>query len=146
MMYSDLMDRAYPGMKGDSRDDLVESFPVGADLGFGLICGESAEGAVVPGAGTRITGLSLHTHTIPFDVNRYRKTDCASVLRRGAGWAVVAAGGGVTPGRPVRFSTTGMVSDDGELALPNAVFRSGRVTLATGVEIALIELHHPFAA
>ncbi|MBB2918325.1 structural cement protein Gp24 [Cupriavidus alkaliphilus] len=145
MMYSDQMDPAFPGMKVDSRDDLVESFPVGADLGFGLVCGKGADGLLVPGAGTKVAGISLQTHTIPFNVNKYVKTDCASILRRGGVWAVVTPGASATNEGPVKFANDGTVSDNGGNALPNAVFRSDKVTLVNGAEIAWVELHNPFA-
>jgi hypothetical protein len=145
MMYSDQMDPAFPGMKVDSRGDLVESFPVGADLGLGLVCGKDATGLLVPGAGTKVAGISLQTHTIPFNVNKYVKTDCASILRRGGVWAVVTPGAPVTNERPVKFANDGTVSDNGSNALPNAVFRSDKVTLLNGTEIVCVELHNPFA-
>ncbi|WP_232232348.1 hypothetical protein [Cupriavidus sp. amp6] len=145
MMYSDQLDPAFPGMKIDSRDDLVESFPVGADLGFGLVCGKDASGLLVPGSGTKLAGISLQTHTIPFNVNKYVKTDCASILRRGGVWAVVTPGASVTDEGPVKFAEDGTVSDNGSKALPNAVFRSDKVTLLDGTDIVSVELHNPFA-
>lgn len=146
-MYEDQMDPAFPGMKVDLRDDLVESFPVGADLPFGLVCGLYADGLLGPGGGTiRICGISLHTHTVPYGVDRYVETDCASVIRRGMVWARATPGGTVTVNYPVSFNADGTVSDGGALRLANAVFRTPKITLRNGTQVARVELHNPFTA
>ncbi len=146
-MYENYQSRAFAGMKGDSGDDRVESFPVGAaGLGLGLVCGTNASKILVPGAGTKVRGISLHSHTITGA--GYVQYDCASVMTKGHVWAQVAAGGAVTEDGPVSFAADGRVADAGT-ALPNAVFRSGIVSVTdpAGVasNIALVELHNPFA-
>lgn len=144
-MYEEQMEPAFAGMKVDSGDDRVESFPVGADLGFGLICGTNAQGLVVPGPGTKVRGITLQTHTIAFNVNKYIATDCASVMTRGLVWAKVTAAGAVTKDGPVKYAADGTVADAGASTLANAVFRSAKVTLLDGTAIAAVELHNPFA-
>ncbi|MEN5338915.1 hypothetical protein ABE583_02830 [Stenotrophomonas sp. TWI143] len=146
-MYEDYQSRAFAGMKGDSGDDRVESFPVGAaGLGLGLVTGTDASGVLVAGAGTKVRGISLHSHTI--NGAGYVQYDCASVMTKGHVWAQVAAGGAVTVDGPVSFAADGRVANAGT-ALPNAVFRSGivAVTDPAGVSsnVALVELHNPFA-
>ncbi|WP_234788140.1 structural cement protein Gp24 [Cupriavidus necator] len=144
MMYQDQMDPAFPGMKVDSRDDLVESYPVGADIAFGIVCGTDATGVLVPGTGTKVRGIALQTHTVPYNVDKYIKTDCASVLRRGGAWTRVTPGAAVTEEGLVKYAADGTVSDAGATTLPNAVFRSPKIVLMSGVEIAFVELHNPF--
>lgn len=146
-MYEDYQSRAFAGMKGDAGDDRVESFPVGsAGLGLGLVTGTNASKILVAGAGAKVRGISLHSHTIT-GVG-YVQYDCASVMTKGHVWAQVAPAGAVTEDGPVSFNADGRVADAGTL-LPNAVFRSGivAVTDAAGVSsnIALVELHNPFA-
>jgi len=146
-MYEDYQSRAFAGMKGDAGNDRVESFPVGAaGLGFGLVAGTDADGRLVPGAGAKLRGVSLHTHTITG--GGYLQFDSASTLTRGHAWAQVADGGAVTEDGPVHFDADGRVSDAGT-ELPNAVFRSGVVSVfdPAGVtsNVALVELHNPFA-
>lgn len=144
-MYENQMDVAFPGMKVDSGDDRVESFPVGADLPFGVVCGTNASDVVVPGPGTKVRGISLQTHTVPYDVNKYIATDCASVMTRGLVWTRVTPAAAVTKDGPVKFAADGTVSDAGANTLPNAVFRSAKVTTSDGVEIVAVELHSPFS-
>ena len=146
-MYEDYQSRAFAGMKGDSGDDRVESFPVGvAGLGLGLVTGTDATGVLVPGAGTKVRGISLHSHTITGA--GYVQYDCASTMTKGHVWAQVTAAGVVTVDGPVSFAANGTVADAGT-ALPNAVFRSGIVSVTdpAGVasNVALVELHNPFA-
>lgn len=141
-MYQDQMDVAFAGMKADSGFDRVESFPVGAaTLPFGVVVGTDAQGLLVPGPGTKVRGLSLHSHAVPGTT--YVKTECASVMARGLAW--VRASGTVTEDGPVKFGTDGVVSDAGANTLANAVFRSGKVSTMSYGDIALVELHNPFS-
>ncbi len=146
-MYENYQQPAFAGMKGDAGDDRVESFPVGAaGLGLGLVAGTDANGILVPGAGTQVRGISLHSHTITGP--GYVQYDCASMMTKGHVWAQVAPAGAVTEDGPVSFNAAGQVADAGT-ALPNAVFRSEAIEV-TGVDgavstIALVELHNPFA-
>ncbi|WP_454691137.1 structural cement protein Gp24 [Achromobacter aloeverae] len=141
-MYENYQPPAFAGMKADSGDDRVETFPVGADTPFGVVAGTDANGILKPGAQTKVRGITLHTHTIT--AGMYKTGDAASVMRRGLVWAVVTANGTVTEDGPVSFSAAGTVSDGDATKLENATFRSVIVT-ADGVQIAKIELHDPFA-
>jgi hypothetical protein len=139
-MYEDQMDIAFAGMKADAGDDRVESFPVGADtLAFGVVTGTDAAGLLVAGAGTKVRGITVHSHAVPGAT--YVKTECASVMTRGLIWA--KATGTITKDGPVSFNASGVVANAGTL-LPNAVFRSAATTV-TGDTIALVELHNPFS-
>lgn len=143
-MYDDQMDRAFAGMKADSGDDRVESFPVGAaGLGFGLVAGTDGTGVLVPGAGTKVRGVSVHSHAAGVREGKYSATESASMMTRGLVWAVVTPAGAVTEDGPVSFAADGTVADAGT-ALTNAVFRSGLIAVAGG-NVALVELHNPFA-
>lgn len=142
-IYDDQMEVGFAGMKADSGEDRVESFPVGtAGLGFGLVTGTNATGELVPGAGTQVRGISVHSHAIPREA--YEQFDCASVMTRGLVWAQVTPAGTVTPGGPVSFAATGTVADAGANVLANAIFRGASATV-TGGTIAVVELHAPFS-
>lgn len=143
MLYDKMMDPAFPGMKGDSGDDRVESFPVGANtLEFGIVAGTDAGGLLVAGPGTKVRGLTLQSHC---HLSKYVKGDSASVMRRGLAWVTVTAGGAVTNDGVVKFAADGTVADAGANTLPNAAFRSGKVTRNDGTIIALVEMHSPVA-
>lgn len=145
-MYEDRMQPGFAGMKVDSGDDRVESFPVGAaGLGLGLVCGTDANGVLVPGAGTKIRGVSLHSHFAMTGQNAYLQYDCASTMTRGLAWCRVTTGGTVTKDGPVSFAADGTVSDAGT-ALPNAIFRSEAITITSPDQVIVaVELHNPFA-
>lgn len=147
-MYENYQTRAFAGMKADSGDDRVESFPVGAaGLALGVVTGTDANGVLVAGPGVKVRGISLHSHTITGA--GYVQYDCASVMTRGLVWAQVTASGAVTEDGPVSFAADGTVANAGANVLPNAVFRSGivAVTDPNGVasNVALVELHNPFS-
>lgn len=142
-MYDDYQDVAFAGMKVDSGDERVESFPVAANLPIGVVCGTDANGRVVAGPGTKVRGITLHSHTITSET--YVQYDCASVMARGLVWARVTPAAAVTKDGPVKFAADGTVSDAGANTLPNAVFRSAKVTTSDGVEIVAVELHNPFS-
>lgn len=141
-MYEQYQAPAFAGMKGDAGFDRVETFPVGADTPFGVVAGTNAQGLLVPGAGTKVRGITLHSHALTAGV--YKQHDAASVMTRGLVWARVTTAGDVTVDGPVSFAADGTVSDDGATALNNAVFRSEPVAV-DGVEIVLVELHNPFS-
>jgi len=139
------MDPGFAGMKADSGDDRVESFAVGtATLQFGIVVGSAVGTDIVggPGAGTKIRGITLHSHAIPGA--SYALHDCASVMTRGLVWARVTAAGAVTKDGPVTYAPDGTVADAGGTLLANAVFRSAKVATADG-DIAVVELHAPFS-
>lgn len=142
-MYENYQDVAFAGMKVDSGDDRVESFPVAGNLPIGVVTGTDAQGRLVPGPGTKVRGITLQSHTIT--AQTYVQYDCASVMTRGLVWARVTPAAAVTKDGPVKFAADGTVSDAGANALPNAVFRSAKVTTSDGVEIVAVELHNPFS-
>lgn len=144
-MYEDYMLPAFAGMKVDSGDDRVESFPAAGDVAVGVVCGTNASGLLVAGPGTKVRGVSLHTATLPYDRYHYVEGDSVSTMTRGLVWARVTAAGTVTEDGPVKFAADGTVSDGGANTLNNAVFRSGIVTGPNGQQIARVELHNPFS-
>lgn len=143
--YDDYMDRAFAGMKGDSGNDRVETFAASGDIPFGVVV-TSAAGSLSASAGGSgdIRGISLHSHAVKGDA--YAEGDAVSTMTRGLCWAKVDGSQAVTQDGAVYFAAAdGTVSDlITGIALPNAVFRSGKVTVAGG-DIALVELDHPFA-
>lgn len=142
-MYEDQMDIAFAGMKADSGDDRVETFPVGADtLAFGVVSGTDANGLLVAGGGTKVRGVTVHSHAVQNQT--YVKTEAASVMTRGLIWCAVADGKVVTEDAAVKYEADGTVGSDATTALNNAVFRSGKVETALYGDIALVELHNPF--
>jgi hypothetical protein len=150
-MYENQMDPAFAGMKADLIFDNVESFPVGAaNLAFGIVTGTDANGLLVAGPGTKVRGLTLHSHAVRggvvAGVPGYVATECASVLTRGKAWVKVTASGAVTLDGPVKFAADGTCADAGANTLTNAVFRSAKITTQYGFgDIALVELHNPFS-
>lgn len=145
MLYDNLMNPAFAGMKADSGEDRVESFPVGATpIPFGTVVGTNAQGGLVPGPGTKVRGIAIHSHACGAQYVQY---DCASVMRRGLVWARLTASGAATADGPVSYAADGTVGNAGANVLPNASFRkspTGTVTITTpeGV-LALVELHDP---
>lgn len=137
------MDRAFAGMKADAGFDRVESYPVASAIDFGAVCGTNADGLLVAGAGTQVRGVALHSHTITGGA--YKQYDAASVMRRGLVWCAVLAGEAIVEDTGVKFDAAGLAVANASTtgtALPNAVYRSGPVTVEGGT-IALVELHAP---
>lgn len=144
-MYENQMDPAFAGMKADSGFDRVESFPAGtAGLDFGVATGTDANGLLVPGTGTKIRGVSVHSHAAGIVGGRYAPTECVSTMTRGLVWG--KATGTVTKDAVAKYDpATGIFSDAGSATIPNSIFRSGATAVAGG-SIVLVELHAPFAA
>lgn len=149
-MYDDQMDPAFGGMKADAGDDRVETFPAGTNgIAFGVVGGTDANGLLVPGPGTRVRGITVHSHAVRGAAltgtdHKYAATEAVSVMTRGLIWARVTSAGSVTDGGAVSFAADGTVANAGANVLANAQFRSGAVTTADGV-IAVVELHNPFS-
>ena len=147
-IYDLIQPKAFVGMKVDSMDDNVDSYPSGGNIPFGRVCVFDAPGsrivivspaAVLPGP---IAGIALHDHVIGSIgavvgipalsgwVPGYREYDAVSVLRKGRVWAQVhpALGiAGIIPGARVSFEAiTGLVTTGtaGTAAIQNARFRS----------------------
>jgi len=145
--------QAMPGMKADSMDDNVESWACGAaPIGFGLICGRTATGAmtIIPGGpAPLLIGASIHDHVIA-SRGGYTQYDAVSILTRGRVWCVVDVATGVADGAPVFYSAaTGAVNNTNtNVALVNAVFRSGVASVfallgGAPATVAIVEMHYP---
>ena len=166
-IYEQLQAIAFTGMKVDSMDDNVDTYPVSGvnDIPFGrVMCFVGPNDNKVqltadplPGP---IAGISLHDHVIGAFGNVYRQYDAMSCLTRGRVWADVSTLAGsaasIAFGNNVTFElATGMVTglvSAATGALANARFRSGPInvppiwpsgTIGSGI-IALVELHYPF--
>lgn len=142
-IYDDYMQPAFAGMKADSGNDRVESFAATAAVPFGVVVTGTGETVAAGGADT-VRGISLHSHAVAG--SEYAEKECVSTMTRGLCWARVTEGQAATAEGAVYFAAAdGTVSDlNTGTALTNAVFRGDKIT-ADGVDIALVELHHPFA-
>lgn len=141
--YSQNMDKAFPGMKFDTRPDWVESYAAEGNTGFGVCVefGTDAEKQVKVFDGGTIAGFSLHTNKAP---GGYKNTQTVNVLRKG----VVAvrvdgdAGAGVAKGQPVYvIAETGYATDDdtGNTAVPGCVFHGAAFDFE-GNPVAFVEI------
>lgn len=158
-IYDMLQPIAFAGMKGDSMDDNVDSHPSSNEIPFGRICAFQGANSNIVGLGPvaligPVAGIALHDHVVGAYGNGYRQYDAVSVLTRGRAWCEVAAGAvQVAMNNPVSFITSdGTVTGGtvGTAALPNAVFKSGIITIPPlfpsltigAMQIALVELHY----
>lgn len=136
-MYDQLQQKAFAGMKGDSRYDLVESFAAENEIPFGSVVTQGSRAEQVKLGGAKAVGIALHSHTI---VGGYVQFDAVSVLRKGVAWCVVKEGETVTNGSAVNFDpVSGKVGKSGT-ALPNATFKSDVVDCGQYGKLALVEL------
>ena len=136
-MYDQLQQKAFAGMKGDSRYDLVETFAAETVIPFGAVVtqGTGAEQAKLGGA--KALGIALHSHAV---VGSYAQFDAVSVLRKGVAWCVVKDGEAITAGSAVSFDpASGKVAKTGT-ALPNATFKTAVVDCGKYGKLALVEL------
>jgi len=150
--YANYMAPAFIGMKADSMDDNVDTFACGSvNVDIGVAVQRTAAGALTCKNGASATlgvGVSLHDHIIGY-YGTYRQYDAISVLTRGRVWVALADGTGVADGAAAKADpTTGKFSTTGTLAVTNAVFRSGPISLLNidGVNTtlgAIVELHYP---
>lgn len=139
-MYEDQMEPGFPGMKCDSGDDRVETFPAAAGVPFGRVVATEPGGevAALPAPPyTRLRGVALQSHTL----DAYAQFDAVSVMTSGLAWAESLAD--VEPG-PALVNEAGQLAPAGE-ALPNAEVRGPVVALEDGRFIAPLELHAPAA-
>lgn len=164
--YDQLQPIAFNGMKVDSMDDNVESWPAEGQILFGCVCNFASAG--VGGRGFRkvsvnntpvgpVAGIALHDHVIGAYGPGYKLYDAVSVLTRGRVWALVdtSAPAPIQEGEPVTYMpATGMVTTGaagGALVLPNATFRSKAISIPPvwpsntlgACIIAQVELHYP---
>jgi hypothetical protein len=147
----------FPGMKSTSEDDLVESWPAGAECDFGTVVtkGVSANGTgalvVSSGGAGSVAGIALHDHIVA-TYGHYSAGMAVSVMKAGRVWcAVDGAGAGIAEGVPLAYNpANGKVNSTGT-AVIHAVFRGPMTTYydyPTGVStnIVEVELHYSFAA
>jgi hypothetical protein len=163
--YDELQPIAFVGMKVDSMNDNVESWPSMGPIPFGCVCTFGDAG--VGGRGTRkvgvgnnpvgpVAGIALHDHIIGAYGTGYRLYDAVSVLTRGRVWAQVdPVAAPIQEGEPVSFMPdTGFVTTGaagGALLMPNATFRSKVISIPPvwpsevlgACTIAIVELHYP---
>lgn len=136
-MYDQFQQKAFAGMKGDSRYDLVESYAAESAIPFGVVVTQGATMTKVKVGGGKPVGVALHSHAV---VNGYETFDAVSVLRQGVAWCVVKDGESITAGSAVNFDpVSGKVAKTGT-ALPNATFKTDVVDAGKYGKLALVEL------
>lgn len=154
-VYDDQMERGFPGMKCDSGDDRVESFPAFAAIPFGRVVATNPATAqstpldnppvnLPTGAFTQGRGVSLHSHAVSNTPDGYAQYDCVSVMTRGLCYVECAASTALTVNGPLEVDGQGRAAATG-IALNNAVIRGPVVTLANGQYMVPVELHSPMA-
>ncbi len=82
------MDTAFAGLKGDIRNDTVESYAASEDIEFGRgVMANTTDPAhvvdVADNAGGVFRGIALHIHN---EARKYEEKDTVSVLRKGMAW------------------------------------------------------------
>jgi hypothetical protein len=141
------MTPGFPGMKSSAEDDNVQTFVTSVDVAPGLIThSDAAMKTLVPPttSGSVAAGLVLfdgeYQYQRAFQASAITGNVIgaklpANVLRKGKGWATVSTANGATctPGKPVKYSTDGTVSDQGTLTLPGAVFRTAAIVPTTNL-------------
>lgn len=136
-MYEAFQQKAFAGMKGDSRYDLVESYAAESAVPFGVIVTQGAKVNQVKLGGSAPVGIALHSHAV---VGGYVQYDAVSVLRQGVAWCVVKEGETLTAGSEVKFEpATGQLTQSGT-ALPNATLKTDVVDCGQYGKLALVEL------
>lgn len=136
-MYDQFQQKAFAGMKGDSRYDLVESYAAENEIPFGTVVTQGTGINQVTLGGTKPLGIALHSHAV---IGGYVRCDAVSVLRKGLAWCVVKDGEAITAGSAVNFEpVSGKVVKTGT-PLPNAIFKSDVVDCGKYGKLALVEL------
>lgn len=142
---------AFVGMKEDSMDDNVDTMAASGTVNIGVAVKRTAASAITVTNGASATlgvGVSLHDHIAGY-TNGYADKTAVSVLTRGRVWVALADGTGVNDGIACKADgTTGLFSTTGSVAVTNAVFRSGPLSLlnidgVTTTLAAAVELHYP---
>lgn len=155
-MYENQQEIAFAGMKVDSGDDRVESFPCALEIPFGrVVATNPANTPVSPvdnsplglptGAYTKIRGVSLQSHVGGGNAS-YLQGDCASVMTRGLVWVEAAAATAITLNSQLLYNAAGQALAAAGTAMEGAVVRGAVVTLASGKFIVPVELHSPMDA
>jgi hypothetical protein len=150
--YANYMAPAFIGMKADSMDDNVDTFPASALINVGVAVQRTAAGASTIKVGATsaalCVGVSLHDHIVGYQGN-YRQYDAVSVLTRGRVWVAVDDPTGVVDGAAAHVTAaTGAFNTTGTITVTNAVFRSAAIDLlnvdwTTYTKGAIVELHYP---
>lgn len=156
-IYDDQMEIGFPGMKVDSGDDRVETFPAGGTVPFGAIVVTDPAGtapinavnnppAFVPGAIANAVkrGVALHSHTIPQE--GYVQYDCMSVMTRGLAWVRANAANAIAINSQLAYNAAGFAVHTGGTAFEGAVVRGPVVSLANGQFMVPVEFHSPLDA
>lgn len=161
-MYETQMDGiAFPGMKCDSGDDRVESFPASAAVPFGRIVAtnpataqisalDNSPAALPAGAFTRARGVALQSHTATYAGTApalgYAQYDCMSVMTRGLAWVEAAAATAITLNSQLAYDATGRAVASAGTAFERAVVRGPVQTLPNGQFILPVEFDSPLDA
>lgn len=160
-MYEDQQEIAFAGMKVDSGDDRVESFPCAAAIPFGRVVATNPATAQtsavdnspigLPAAPfTRTRGVSLQSHTASYAGTApslgYAQYDCASVMTRGLAWVEAAAATAITLNSQLLYDAFGRAVAAAGTAFEGAIVRGPVQTLANGQFIVPVELHSPMDA
>lgn len=155
-IYDDQMEVAFAGMKADSGDDRVESFPAGIAVPFGRVVVTNPlvttkagpldnPPAFLPAAiaNARARGVALHSHTVVNTPEGYALYDCLSVMTRGVVWVEAAAATAIVENTGLLYNAAGQAVASGGTAFEGAVVRGPVVTLASGKFILPVEFDSP---
>lgn len=158
-IYDDQMEKAFAGMKADSGDDRVESFPAGIAVPFGRIVVTNPlvttkagpldnPPAYLPAAiaNARARGVALHSHTVVNTPEGYALYDCISVMTRGLAWVEAAAATAITENSQLQYNAAGQAVASAGVAFERAVVRGPVLTLASGKYIVPVEFDSPMDA
>lgn len=158
-IYDDQMEVAFAGMKCDSGDDRVESFPAGIAVPFGRIVVTDPTvtdkagpldnpPAFLPAAiaNARARGVALHSHAVVNSPEGYAIYDCMSVMTRGLAWVEAAAATAIVENTQLLYNAAGQAAAAGAFAFEGAVVRGPVVTLASGKFIVPVEFDSPLNA
>lgn len=158
-IYDDQQEIAFAGMKCDSGDDRVESFPAGGAVPFGRIVVtdplvDTAAHAVdnppafLPGAiaNAKARGVALHSHTVVNTPDGYAQYDCLSVMTRGLAWVEAAAATAIVRNTQLMYNAAGQAVAAAGTAMERAVVRGPVQALASGKFIVPVEFDSPLDA
>ncbi len=158
-IYDDQMEIAFPGMKADSGDDRVETFPAGIAVPFGRIVvtnpavttkahATDNPPAFLPAAiaGQRARGVALHSHTVVNTPEGYALYDCMSVMTRGLAWVEAVAATAIVENTQLMYNAAGQAIAAAGTVFERAVVRGPVTTLASGKFIVPVEFDSPLDA
>lgn len=158
-IYTDQQEIAFAGMKVDSGDDRVESFPAGIAVPFGRVVVTNPlvttaaspvdnTPAFLPAAiaNARARGVALHSHAVVNTPDGYALYDCMSVMTRGLAWVEAAAATAIPRDSQLLYNAAGQAVASAGTAFERAVVRGPVVTLASGKFIVPVEFDSPIDA